>query len=438
MKNFSYPSTRTFKFSEIVTADAGYVAGIDSNGRNKQSLESNPPGHSMSSLRLATTQREIQRASPLLLLRMRNDPDALSASPDIAVGGVSYPAVNYKSGNVTFTVLFDAQTGLPARIRTMDFDNVYGDSAYDLVLSDWRTFGGIRVATSRQYQLNGRTISEAKISDLVVNPPVSAERFAIPAAAKAVAAKPASGAVPYQWVIRRQIIGTYMDSENISYDALAVPGLRLVELAPGVQHTAGGAGNSLIVEMRDYLIVFDAPASDWQSNWTIKAAKDKYPGKPIKYLVLTHHHMDHTGGLRAYAAEGATIVVGKGNGEHFRKHLAAPFTLDPDLSSRDLSRTQVIEVADKQVFSDGKREVSAILIDNPHCNGMMIGYVGDARIGFVTDLWSPGRDPLPPKINPALAAVFNGVKKAGISPMRFAGGHGAVGDYAPLAALASK
>ena len=73
-------------------------------------------------------------------------------------------------------------------------------------------------------------------------------------------------------------------------------------LAPGVQHTSGGSGNSMIVEMRDYLIVFDAPASDWQSNWTIKAAKEKYPGKPIKYLVLTHHHMDHAGGMRAYAA----------------------------------------------------------------------------------------------------------------------------------------
>jgi hypothetical protein len=56
----------------------------------------------------------------------------------------------------------------------------------------------------------------------------------------------------------------------------------------------------------------------------------------------------------------------------------------------------------------------------------------------VTDLWSPGRDPLPPKINPALASVVNGVKKAGLQPVRFAGGHGAVGEYPPLEALAGK
>jgi len=59
-----------------------------------------------------------------------------------------------------------------------------------------------------------------------------------------------------------------------------------------------------------------------------------------------------------------------------------------------------------------------------------------ARLRFVTDLWSPGAAPLPDKITPALTAVVNTVKKAGIAPLKFAGGHGATGDYAPLAALA--
>jgi hypothetical protein len=77
-----------------------------------------------------------------------------------------------------------------------------------------------------------------------------------------------------------------------------------------------------------------------------------------------------------------------------------------------------------------------MVIDNPHAKGLMIGYVPDARLGWVVDLWSPGRDPLPAKISPALASVVDGVRKAGIAPTRFAGGHGSVGDYAPLVALA--
>jgi glyoxylase-like metal-dependent hydrolase (beta-lactamase superfamily II) len=192
------------------------------------------------------------------------------------------------------------------------------------------------------------------------------------------------------------------------------------------------------VEMRDHLIVFDAPVTDAQSNWVLGQARMKYPDKPVKFLVLTHHHMDHAGGLRAYAAQGATIVVGRGAADHFRRVLAAPFTRNPDLPARDLSRTEIIEVSDKRVFSDGQGEVHAYLLDNPHATATLIGYVPAARLGFVTDVWSPGAGPLPDKITPPLAALVDGVKKAGISPVKFAGGHGSTADYAPLAALAAK
>ena len=294
----------------------------------------------------------------------------------------------------------------------------------------------MQVATSQRYELNGKVVVEIKITDVSTNVPLPADRFAVPAALQGTAPKPASGNVPYQWVIRRQFIGTYLDSDNPSFDMRATDGLRLVEVAPGVQHTVGGTHNSLIVELGDALVVFDAPVSDWQSNWTIAAAQAKYPGKPIKYLVLTHHHMDHIGGLRAYAAAGATLVVGKGNADHFRKVLAMPFTRNPDLTPRDLSKTAVVEVAEHYTISDGKRQVTAYLAENPHAVGMLIGYVADAQVGFVTDLWSPGAAPLPEKITSALAAVVNTVKKAGITPLKFAGGHGSTGDYAPLAALA--
>ena len=88
----------------------------------------------------------------------------------------------------------------------------------------------------------------------------------------------------------------------------------------------------------------------------------------------------------------------------------------------------------------GNRRLDGLrnMLDNPHAKGMLMVYVPDAKLGYVTDLWSPGRDPLPEKPNPALMSVVNTVKRAGIEPARFAGGHGAVGDYAPLAKLAGQ
>jgi glyoxylase-like metal-dependent hydrolase (beta-lactamase superfamily II)/outer membrane lipoprotein-sorting protein len=437
VKKFAYPAPRTFTFTEIVTPTAGYVLGREANALNKQASEMNPPAHAMSGLRLATNQRELRRASPSLLLEMRSNPGGVGASPDVTIGGVTYPAASYRAGNDTFIILFDPKTNLPARIRTLDYDNVWGDVTFDLVLSDWRTMGGVRIAASQKYELSGRVIQDVRITDVSTNVQIAAGTFEPPAAVKTGAAKPATGSVPYQWVIRRQFIGTYMDSDSVSFDTRATTSLRLNEIAPGVQHVVGGTHNSLLVEMSDYLIVIDAPVTDWQSNWTIAAAKEKYPNKPIRYLVMTHHHMDHSGGMRAYLAQGATLVVGKGAADHYRKVLAAPFTRNPDLAARNLGGVKIIEVGDKYVISDGKREVSAYFLENPHSTAYLMGYVADARIAYVTDIYSPG-PPLPAKINPALASVYNAVKKAGIQPLTVAGGHGSTAPFALLAVLAGK
>lgn len=435
VKNFAYPAPRAFTFSEIVTADAGYVIGIDSNGRNAQSMKSNPPAHSMSSLRLATAHREARRNGvSALMLAMLFNPEQVQPAADIVAAGRSYPAVSYQG----LIVAFDPQTNLPARTRTLDYDNVWGDVNYDSVYSDWRSVGKVKIAWSRKSELNGRVISEAAFSDIKLNQAIDAKRLQIPPEVRAGAARPATGSVPYQWVLRRQFIGVYLDSENVSYDTKATSGLRLQELAPGVQHVVGGSHNSLIVEMSDFLVIFDAPVSDGQSAWVMKTVKEKYPNKPVRWVVLTHHHMDHTGGVRAMLADGGTLVVGKPAREHFQKVLAAPTSRNPDLSPRNYTSVAILEVPESHVITDSRgRQVIAYAVDNPHAKGMLMGWVPDAKLGWVTDIWTPG-PPLPAKPNPGLMAVVNAVKRAGLQPERFAGGHGSTADYAPLARLAGQ
>lgn len=431
-RKYAYPAPRTYKFSEILTPDAGFVLGVDSTARTAQNTKNN--AHAMSSLRLGAAQREgLRGALSALMLGMQANPDRVRPAADIN----GQPALSYEALGVQYIVAFDPQSGLPSRVRTLDYDHVWGDVNYDLVYGQWQTISGVKIAMNRKYELNGWPVSDITFSELRINAPVDAARFDVPAAIRAGAAKPASGNLPYQWILRRPFIGTYLDSENPLYDSASSSGLRLQELAPGVQHVVGGTHHSLMVEMSDHLVVFDAPISDAHANWVIDAAKAKYPGKLVRYIVLTHHHMDHTGGVRAYLAQGATLVVGQGAAAHWRRVLQAPWTRNPDLAERDLSGARIMEVADKQSFSDGRREVLAYRIDNPHAKGYLMGYVPDAKLGWVTDIWSPGV-PLPDKPNPGLMAVVNAVKKANIQPERFAGGHGSTAPYASLAKLAGQ
>jgi hypothetical protein len=163
------------------------------------------------------------------------------------------------------------------------------------VLADWKNVGGAKMAQSLSYRIND--VEVAKLTYREVNPnPVIRNIFAVLDEVKAAAKPPATGNVPYQWVLRRLFLTRFTDSDNIIFANGAA--LKLVELAPNVQHVQGGNANNLIIAMKDHRVIFDAPYGELQSRWVIDAAKMKYPGKPIRYLVLTHHHMDHTGGMR--------------------------------------------------------------------------------------------------------------------------------------------
>ena len=101
-------------------------------------------------------------------------------------------------------------------------------------------------------------------------------------------------------------------------------------------------------------------------------------------------------------------------------------------------KATIIEVTDKKILSDGKRSVGIYSIESGHSAGTLIGMVHDARIGFTTDIWSPGRDPLPAKASPGMIDLVKGIQRHGLDPERIAGGHGTFGSYRDLAALVKR
>jgi glyoxylase-like metal-dependent hydrolase (beta-lactamase superfamily II) len=259
------------------------------------------------------------------------------------------------------------------------------------------------------------------------NATVSLATFAVPDAVKAAAKPPATGNVPYQWVLRRMFLNRLTDSDAIYFP----PGgsFKLVELAPNVQHVQGGGANHLIVNMKDGLVLVDAPVDNGQSAEVIKLAKAKYPGKPVKTLVLTHHHMDHTGGVREFAAEGATVIVPAPDKAYFEEVIKRPHTIEPDAQQKAQKPANVQEVKDTLALKDDTVEINLYNIPNPHVDGYLLVHVAKENVVFVTDLISPrgqiGR-------NPGTVAVGDALRKHNITNATIAGGHGTTAKQADI------
>ena len=418
-RDLKYPLTEKLKYSEITAP----TFGIAINDKGEQAP--------MSGIRLAALQREQRRASPLLLLAALDDPKNVSAMPDQKFGDRSLPTVSIKSGNTTYIVMFDGATKLPAVIRTRDEDFVYGDSNYDMVLSDWKDVGsGLKRPHGLSLQLNGMEVQRRTYKEITVNPPIPANAFAVNEDVK-VKANPPAADVPYQWVLRRMALGPrfFNDSDGI----IVPPGgsLKLVELAPNVQHVEGGSANNLIVAMKDGLVIFDAPYGELQSRWVIDAAKAKYPGKPIKYLVMTHHHMDHSGGARAFVAEGASVVVPEQARPFFEKMFKAQHKIAPDALAKNPKPPKIVDVKDTMSFKDDTVTINLYNIANPHVDGMIIAHVVQPNLLYVTDLISP-RGPI--GRTPGTIAVGDALRKLNITGATIAGGHGTTAKQADIAA----
>jgi len=416
-----YPAVETLKYSEVITPTLGFVTN------DKGST-------AVSAMRLAAQLRELERASPTLLFKILEDQKNVAAAGTQQLGNETLPAISYTDNGIKFTILFDPKTHLPAAIRTLDDDNISGDSNYDLVLSDWKVLGGVKVAHTLTYNLNGIEVAKVTYKDVSANPSITDSAFAPPDAVKAVVKAPATGSnVPYQWVLRRIALARFNDADTIFYPPNAPP--RMVELAPNVQQVITGA-NNLIVNLKDGLAIFDAPVGEVQSKWVIDAAKAKYPGKPIKYLILTHHHMDHTGGMRTYAAEGATIIVPSPDKAYFEKDLKTTHTVLPDALGKAPKNVEVVEVKDQMTLKDTDgQEIKLYRIDNPHVDGMLLGHVVKDNVVWVTDLWSP--TPTATK-NPNAESVATALKKIGITGATIAGGHGTNGKQSDLEAVVAQ
>ena len=154
-----------------------------------------------------------------------------------------------------------------------------------------------------------------------------------------------------------------------------------------------GSYDSLIVEFKDHVMMLEAGQSIPRAEAYIAETKKLFPNKPIRYVMNTHPHSDHTGGLPALVAEGATIITQKNNEVFLSRALNTPRTLLTDVLAKNPKKAKIEAVAEKKVYSDGTRTVELYHVyPVPHSNGLMIALIPKEKILFQGDFTvTPGQ-----------------------------------------------
>jgi glyoxylase-like metal-dependent hydrolase (beta-lactamase superfamily II) len=151
------------------------------------------------------------------------------------------------------------------------------------------------------------------------------------------------------------------------------------------------------------------------------------PGKPIKYLVNTHHHFDHSGGLRTFVDEGATIVTHQLAKAYYDKAWAGPRTLSPDRLAKSGKAPAFSAFGDKQVLTDGKRAIEIHTIaGSGHSDGFALVYLPAEKILIEADAYTPAAAiaAAPTSPNPYTANLYDNIRKLKLDVEQIAALHG--------------
>ena len=250
------------------------------------------------------------------------------------------------------------------RVETWLGDNIMGDMHILAVYSGWKDFGGVMAPTKIVQTRGGWPYFDVDVTAAKANPPDVATLVPAPAGRGGGGRGGAPGGAPPAMVVTSEKLG----------DGL----YRLT--------TGAGSYDSVIVEFKDYIMMLEAGQSVARAEAYVAETKKLMPNKPIRYVMNTHPHADHTGGLPVLVAEGATIITQKNNEEFLDKALNTPRTLLDDPLAKNPKKAKFETVAEKRVYTDGTRTVEFYHIPTaPHSNGLIIAYIPKEKVLFQGD-----------------------------------------------------
>ena len=293
---------------------------------------------------------------PLTAMRAALDPAARLSNVRSEGSETSVDVVT--SDGRAFTLAVDAGTKLPTRVVSAANHVNLGDVLIITEFSGYQNVSGLQLPARLITKTDDFTTADMRVTKQVVD--AEAGDLAAPAAV-------ATAAVP----------------------AAQPPSVVVEEVSKGVWLLKGGSHHSALIEFSDHLMLIDAPQNDARTLAVIARARELRPNTPLTHVVNSHHHFDHSGGIRAAVSEGLTVITHEGNAAFFEDIVKRPHARVPDAFSKNPKPLKIETISDEKVITDGSMTVNLYSIPSEHSNSMLMAWLPRDRALIVIDVYEP-------------------------------------------------
>lgn len=275
-------------------------------------------------------QHRAMRTTPHRLLLAALEPGArLQAVASREYRGLMHDGVRVATAEDTVTLYFDRAGGLLTVGEADSDDPILGVRVTQTWFTRWQdTGGGVLFPRQIDTWVNGQLAGQLITTAATAEAALPDSLFILPDSIAGRAAAPAAPIV-----------------------------VRLVELAPGVWRAEGGSHHSLVVEQAGQLVLVEAPQTTQRVRAVLDTLRSRFPAKQVGVVAMTHHHWDHSGGIREVIAEGIPVATHEINAGFVRQVAAARRRLAPDLLERRRRAAVLRPFTDSLVVGSGDERV---------------------------------------------------------------------------------
>ena len=398
-----YPLQTSFAYNMTYGESAGIKDGQDN---FRAPLDGPTP---LAAARIGANFKDLWLTNPLILAAHS---EASLPPVEYSSGGNARHRIALTAHGTEWTLAVDPATGLPEAVTVMEQDPLYGEGPNRVVFSDWREVSGVPFPFQVEQYLNGGLLRREMRSAIEVNPAGAAGALAVPDGIEAGDAAHRD----WGWGMSHLLLGRA--GLGGPADTPQFENVELLEVGPDIYQVIGGSHHGLAVVGPDGIAVVDAPWYPERSDTLLRLLEERWPDLPVRYIVMTHHHLDHSGGFGSFVEADATLVAHQD---------ALPF-YEEALALAGFRGMRAVAVDGYAELDGIGRAIGVYHIPNPHADAHVGVYVPDTRLFFNSDLYSPGRELQFPV---SMQALFTAVRYHGLDVERHVGSHGLGYDSEP-------